>query len=167
MHKNFFKKAVALVTSNVIIISSSLSIFANTPPVNSINNLSKLSVENSKGTGTHGGEVYRTWYGPDEVIDIGATINAENIALAIVAQIAGIPWYMALAIGTAISSSSQGVNYLKVKRKYQEIYVGGEFAYFRTTLYTYPYYDKNCTISAGPCIEEVFEGNSLLNISEN
>ena len=121
----------------------------------------RFSSETQVNITAGGREVHGAWWGPKETINVSGITDALGLATAIGTALAGTPWPVATALGVAISKLKSDANYLVCQNYYEEIYMNGEFAYFRTTEYVHAYYDSACTLEVpgSPCIK-VFEGNA-------
>lgn len=115
-----------------------------------------------------GEEVHGDWWGPttyfDSVSD-GLLVSAIEFFITEFAVPANVAKYIGYAIfGT--NMLAPGTPYWGYEYKhYEEIYVNGEFAYFRTTVYVYAYYDPYYEHEIGHA-EWVFESTQPMSIEE-
>ena len=130
------KCLIASCTAFLMLVSNSIPVFANEqikPPQNS--SIYKASGEEIRGEWTTPEDRF------DEKVFLQDIIRLEGF----IAEKVGLPYAGAIAdfVADVIIENTMDSVYVGITKKYQEIYIAGEFAFFRTTVTTRVYSDSS------------------------
>ncbi|MCR4430338.1 MAG: hypothetical protein NUV45_04875 [Tepidanaerobacteraceae bacterium] len=159
-------KFLTLVITVCVVLGSTLPAFAATTAKNY--SIVETKTNSIKVSPSGGEEVRGDWWGPTTYFNCESDGKLATFTTFLVTEFL-LPSSVAKAIGYAIfgyEMLSDGTPYYGYEYKhYEEIYVNGEFAYFRTTVYVYVFSDADYTDEIGHS-SQVFNSTAPMVISQ-